>query len=157
MKDLWSKLLSRVSQLDVAGVHHSCGRSTSQHERCVTHRRVNKDSQRRNDKTMVKVDNEFKMNWLHEPTWREKDPSSQGPHNDSACGKQHVGVVCLVPACSGARVYQRKGREDSTSSARPVNQSKQCGIGREVPADHEAQGQVNAVTTAEVESEVTDV
>ena len=42
-----------------------------------------------------------------QPTWREKDPSSQGPHNDSACGKQHVGVVCLVPACSGARVYQR--------------------------------------------------
>ena len=107
MKDLWSKLLSRVSQLDVAGVHRSCGRSTSQHERCVTHRRVNKDSRRRDDKTMVKVDNEFKMNWLHEPTWREKDPSSQGPHNDSACGKQHVGVVCLVPACSGARVYQR--------------------------------------------------
>ena len=28
-------------------------------------------------------------------------------HNDSACGKQHVGVVCLVLACSGARVYQR--------------------------------------------------
>ena len=63
------KLLLRVSQLDVAGVHRSCGRSTSQHERCVTHRRVNKDSRRRNDKTMVKVDNEFKMNWLHEQTW----------------------------------------------------------------------------------------
>ena len=98
---------------------------------------------------MVKVDNEFKMNWLHEPTWREKDPSSQGPHNDSACGKQHVGVVCLVPACSGARVYQRTKVEKT-----PI---KQCGIGREVPADHEAQGQANAVTTAEVESEVADV
>ena len=61
MKDLWSKLLSRVSQLDVAGIHHSCGRSTSQHERCVTHRRVNKDSQCRNDKTLVKVDNEFRI------------------------------------------------------------------------------------------------
>ena len=47
------------------------------------------------------------MNWLHAAdVEREKDPSSQGPHNDSACGKQHVGVVCLVPACSGARVYQ---------------------------------------------------
>ena len=46
----------------MGGVHHSCGKSTSQHERCVTHRRVNKDSRRRNDKTMVKVDNEFKMN-----------------------------------------------------------------------------------------------
>ena len=55
--------------------------------------RVNKDSQRQNDKTMVKIDNEFKMK-LHTPTWREKDPSSQGPHSDSACGKQHVGVVC---------------------------------------------------------------
>ena len=64
---------------------------------------------------------------------------------------------------SGARVQRRqglpknKGREDSTSSVRPVNQSKQCGIGRAVPADHEAQGQANAVTTAEVESEVADV
>ena len=57
---------------------------------------------------MVKVDNEFKMNWAMNRREREKDPSSQGPHNDSACGRQHVGVVCLVPACSGARVYQRK-------------------------------------------------
>ena len=57
---------------------------------------------------MVKIDNEFKMNWAHAAdVERERDPSSQGPHNDSACGKQHVGVVCLVPACSGARVYQR--------------------------------------------------
>ena len=82
---------------------------------------------------MVKIDNEFKMNWLHEPTWREKDPSSQGPHNDSACGRQHVGVVCLVPACSGARVYQRKGREDSTSSARPVNQSNSAELVEKCP------------------------
>ena len=110
-----------------------CGRSTSQHERCVTHRRVNKDSRRGNDKTMLKVDNEFKMNWLHEPTWGEKDPSSQGPHNDSACGKQHVGVVCLVPACSGSRVYQRKGGEDSTSSARPVNQSNSVELVEKCP------------------------
>ena len=82
---------------------------------------------------MVKVDNEFKMNWLYEPTWRKKDPSSQGPHNDSACGRQHVGVVCLVPACSGARVYQREGREDSTSSARPVNQSNSAELVEKCP------------------------
>ena len=125
---MWQECIAAV-----AGVHRSCGRITSQRERCVTHRRVNKDSRRRNDKTMVKVDNEFKMNWLHEPTWREKDPSSQGPHSDSACGKQHVGVVCLVPACSGARVYQRKGREDSTSSVRPVNQSNSAELVEKCP------------------------
>ena len=44
------------------------GKSTSQHARCVTHRRVNKDSQRRDGKTMVKVDDEFMMNWSHAPT-----------------------------------------------------------------------------------------
>ena len=74
------------------------------------------------------------MNWLHEPTWREKDPSSQGPHNDSACGRQHVGVVW-----SGARVQRRqglpknKGREDSTSSARPVNQSNSAELVEKCP------------------------
>ena len=60
-----------------------------------------------------------------QPTWREKDPSSQGPHNDSACGKQHVGVVCLVPACSGARVYQRTKVEKTplVPQDRSINQT----------------------------------
>ena len=98
----------------------------------------------------VKVDNEFKMNWAHAADVEREDPSSQRPHNDSACGKQHVGVVCLVPACSGARV-------ENTPLVPQDRSIKQCGIGREVPADHEAQGQANAVTTAEVESEVADV
>ena len=86
-----------------------------------------------------------------QPTWREKDPSSQGPHSDSACGKQHVGVVCLVPACSGTRVYQRKGREDSTCSARPVNQSNSAELVEKCPPTtrHKVR---NAVTTAEVKS-----
>ena len=67
-----------------------------------------------------------------------------------------MGVVCLVPACSGARVYQREKVEKTPLVPRDRS-IKQCGIGREVPADHEAQGQTNAVTTAEVESEVADV
>ena len=46
----------------------SADNSTSQHARCVTHRRVNKDSQRRDGKTMVKVDDEFMMNRSHAPT-----------------------------------------------------------------------------------------
>ena len=97
--NLWSKLLSRVSQLDVIGIHHICGRSISQHDRFVTHRRVNKDSQCRNDKMMVKGWQRVQDELGH--------AANVGPHNDSACGKQHVGVVCLVPACSGARIYQR--------------------------------------------------
>ena len=125
MKDLWSKLLSRVSQLDVAGIHHSCGRSTSQHERCGTHRRVNKDSQCRNDKTMVKIDNEFKMNWAH-----AADVERERPFFTGASQRQCLREATRGRCVSGARVQRRqglpknKGREDSTSSARPVNQSK---------------------------------
>ena len=104
LKDLLNKLLSRVSQLDVAGLHRSCGRSTSQHERCVTHRRVNKDSRRQNDKTMVKVDNEFKMNWLHDPTWREKDPFFTG-----ASQRQCLRGATRGRCVSGARVQRRQG------------------------------------------------
>ena len=91
-----------------------------------------------------------------QPTWREKDPSSQGLHNDSARGNATRGR-CV----SGARVQRRQGLpRTKVEKTPPVSQDrsiKQCGIGREVPADHEAQGQVNAVTTAEVESEVADV
>ena len=98
------------------------GESTSQHARCVTHRGVNKDSQRWDGKTMVKVDDEFMMNWLHAPTRRQKDPSSQGPHNDSACSKQHVGVVCLVPAdAAPGSAKKRQGRLHWFR--RPVNQT----------------------------------
>ena len=93
-----------------------------------------------------------------QPTWREKDPSSQGPHNDSACRKQHVGVVCLVPACNGGHsLPKNKGREDSTGSARPVNQSNSAELVEKCPPTTRHDGQVNAVTTAEVESEVADV
>ena len=100
LKDLLSKLLSRVSQLDVAGVHRSCGRSTSQHERCVTHRRVNKDSQCRYDKTMVKVDNEFKM---HSDVERER------PFFTGASQRQCLRGATRGRCVSGARVQRRQG------------------------------------------------
>ena len=92
-----------------------------------------------------------------QPTVREKDPSSQGPHSDSACGKQHVGVVCLVPACSGARVYQRTKVEKTPPVPRDRSINQQCGIGREVPADQEAQGQKCSDDCRSQESEVADV
>ena len=134
MKDLWSKLLSCVSQLDVAGVHRSCGRSTSQHERCVTHRRVNKDSQCRYDKTMVKVDNEFKMNWAH-----ATDVERERPFFTGASQRQCLRGATRGRCVSGARVQRRqglpknKGREDSTSSARPVNQSNSAELVEQCP------------------------
>ena len=59
---------------------------------------MNKGSQCRRGKTTVKVDDEFEMSRQHAPTRRQKDSSSQGPYNDCACGRQHVGVVSLVPA-----------------------------------------------------------
>ena len=68
-----------------------------------------------------------------------------------------MGVVRLVPACSGARVYQRKGREDSTSSERPVNQSNSAELVERCPPTTRHKVKQNAVTTAEVESEVPDV
>ena len=85
------------------------------------------------------------MSRWHEPTVMVtrtsvlQDPYPQGPHNESARGVRHEDVASLVPACSGARVCHEQGREDSTGSA--DRSIKQCGIGREVPADHEAQGQ----------------
>ena len=72
---------------------------------------------------------EFMMSRWHEPTVMVtrtsvlQDPSSQGPHNDSACGEQHVGVVCLVPACSGARVCQEQRQRRLHWFRGPVNQT----------------------------------
>ena len=130
-----------------------CGRSASQHERCVTHRRVNKDSQCRYEKTMVNVDNEFKMNWAHAADVERERPFFTGA-SQRQCLREATRGRCVsgAPACSGARVYQRKGREDS----RPVNQSNSAEVVEKCPPTtrHKVR---NAVTTAEVESEVADV
>ena len=80
---------------------------------------------------MVKVDNEFKMNWAH-----ATDVERERPFFTGASQRQCLREATRGRCVSGARVQRRqglpknKGREDSTSSARPVNQSKQCGIGR---------------------------
>ena len=80
------------------------GRSTSQHERCVTHRRVIKDSRRRNDKTMVKVDNEFKMNWAH-----VADVERERPFFTGASQRQYLREATRERCVSGARVQRRQG------------------------------------------------
>ena len=72
---------------------------------------------------MVKADNEFKMNLTHAVDEERERPFFTGASQRRCLREATRGVVCLVPACSDVRVYQRKGREDSTSSARPVNQS----------------------------------
>ena len=136
----------------MAGIHYSCGRSTSQHERCVTHRRVKKDSQCRYDKTMVKVDDEFKMNWAHAADVERERPIFTGA-SQRQCLREATRGRCV----SGARVQRRrglpkrKGREDSTSSARPVNQSNSAELVEKCPPTtrHKVR---NAVTTAEVKS-----
>ena len=68
---------------------------------------------------MREFDDELEMSWRHEPTrtTKQKDPSSQGPHNGRARWAAHEDVASLVPACSGARVCHEQGREDSTGSA----------------------------------------
>ena len=81
MKDLWSKLLSRVS-----------------------HRRVNKDSQCRYDKTMVKIDNEFKMNWA-----RAADVERERPFFTGASQRQCLREATRGRCVSGARVQWCQG------------------------------------------------
>ena len=68
-------------------------------------------------------------------------------------GVRHEDVASLVPAAAGSA--KNKGRGDSTGSA--DRSIKQCGIGREVPADHEAQGQKCSDDCRSQESEVADV
>ena len=68
-----------------------------------------------------------------------------------------MGVVCLVPACSGARVYQRKGREDSTSSARPVNQSNSAELVEKCPPTTRHKVKKCSDDCRSQESEVADV
>ena len=61
--------------------------------------------------------------------------------------------ACSRGAAPGSA--KNKGRGDSTGSA--DRSIKQCGIGREVPADHEAQGQKCSDDCRSQESEVADV
>ena len=77
-----------------------------------------------------------------------QDPYPQQPHNERACGVRHEDVASLGSA-------KNKGRGDSTGSA--DRSIKQCGIGRKVPADHEAQGQKCSDDCRSQESEVADV
>ena len=118
----------------------------------------NDDSQ---DPACEEFHDEFMMSRWHEPTVMVtrtsllQDPYPQGPHNERARRVRLEDVASLVPACSGARVCHEQGREDSTGSA--DRSIKQCGIGREVPADHEAQGQKCSDDCRSQESEVADV
>ena len=80
----------------------------------------------------------------------QKDPSSQGPHNERARGVRHEDG-----ASSGARVQRRQGlprtRQGRLDWFRGLV-SQKCGLGRDVPTDHEALGQENAATAARVRS-----
>ena len=110
----------------------------------------NDDSQ---DPACEEFHDEFMMSRWHEPTVMVtrtsvlQDPSlstvaSQRASSQGATRRRYE---------SGARVQRRQGlpwtRQRRLHWFRgPVNLN--CGIGREVPADHEAQGQVNAATAA---------
>ena len=69
------------------------------------------------------------------------------------CDTKTLRVWCPRAAAPGSA--KNKGRGDSTGSA--DRSIKQCGIGREVPADHEAQGQKCSDGCRSQESEVADV
>ena len=59
--------------------------------------------------------NEFKMNWLHEPTWRERDPSSQGA-SQRQCLREATRGRCV----SGARVQRRQGLPNKKVEKTPL-------------------------------------
>ena len=83
---------------------------------------------------------EFMMSRWREPTVMLtrtsvlQDPYPQGPHNERARGGAPRG------RCeSGARLQWRQGLPRTKAEETPL--VPRSGIGREVPADHEAQGQ----------------
>ena len=103
---------------------------------------------------------------LRRVPWRVHDESvawADGDGDENVSATRPLTTGASQRACSrgatrgrcesGARVQRRQGLPWTRQRRlhwfrRPVN----GGIGREVPDDHEAQGQVNAVTTAEVKS-----
>ena len=80
----------------------------------------NDDSQ---DPACEEFHDEFMMSRWYEPTVMvtrtsvQQDPYPQGPHNEPARRERLEDVASLVPACSGARVCHKQGREDSIGSA----------------------------------------
>ena len=82
-------------------------------------------------KTMVKIDNEFKMNWAHAADVERERPFITGASQRQCLREATRGVGCLVPARSGARVYQEK--VEKTPLVPQDRSIKQCRIGREVP------------------------
>ena len=62
-------------------------------------------------KTEVNHDDKFEMSRQCAPTRMTRRPFSQGPFIGSACGRQHEGVVSLVPAgATPGSVMNRQGR-----------------------------------------------
>ena len=118
LKDLWSKLLSRVSQLDVAGVH----RSMSDVSLTVVWTRIHGAG---TTKRWWRSITSSRWIGLMQPTWREKDPSSQGPHNDGACGEATRG------RCVSGENVQR--RQTPLVPQRPVNQSNSAELVEKCP------------------------
>ena len=113
---------------------------------------------------------------LRRVSWRVHDESvarADGDDDENVSTTRPLSTGASQRACSrsatrgrcesGARVQRRQGLPrtkaeetgDSTSSA--DRSIKQCGIGREVPADHEAQGQKCSDDCRSQESEVADV
>ena len=96
------------------------------------------------------------MSRWHESTVMVTDPYPQGASQRACsrgCDTRTLRVWCPRAAAPGSA--KNKGRGDSTGSA--DRSIKQCGIGREVPADHEAQGQKRSDDCRSQESEVADV
>ena len=100
---------------------------------------------------------EFMMSRLVQPTvmmTRTSAPTGASQTSVLAgCDTRTLRVWCPRAAVPGST--KNKGRGDSTGSA--DRSIKQCGIGREVPADHEAQGQKCSDDCRSEESEVADV
>ena len=133
----------------------SC-RSTSQHERCVTHRRVNKDSQYRYDKTMVKVDNEFKMNWAHAADVERETLLHTGLTTTVLAGSNTWALCVWCPrATAPGSTKEKVEKTPLVPRDRSINQTvRNWSRSARRPRGTRSR---NAVTSAEVESDVADV
>ena len=98
---------------------------------CVPEVITENDDSHQLARVLANIDDELEMSRRHEPT--------RGLTTSVLAGRDTRTLRVWCPHAAAPGFVKNKGRGDSTGSA--DRSIKQCGIGREVPADHEAQGQ----------------
>ena len=83
---------------------------------------------------MVKIDNEFKMNWAHAGDVERERPFFTGALTATVLAGSNTWALCVwCPRAAAPGSTKNNGREDSTSSARPVNHSNSAELVEKCP------------------------